>query len=207
MSALQRWQRTDRRCVRRVVAQVTVRHPQDPLPIVPLAAFRDDMTVGKQAVHRRQAGRSLVADPGDLDRRRLAGKYRQPVVGGVSRQVEKDVDAVLPDLLRQPLVARAHRVAPLGRGGLQAASHFVLEAAVGVADRLDLLLVEVLQDADQKIADGVFSQIGRNESQAEPALPTAEAAVPDGSAAEGAAYRRSYSAWASAKAAGVTPAQ
>ena len=38
--------------------------------------------------------------------------------------------------------------------------------AVGVADRLEGLLAEVLQDADQEEADGVPSQVGRDEAQA-----------------------------------------
>ena len=91
----------------------------------------------------------------------------------MSRQIEQDVDPVRPDLLGQPLVADAEHIAPLGRGGLQTASQIVFAGAVGVADGLDLLLaeaflVEVLQHADQEIADRVPPQIGRNEAQAEP---------------------------------------
>ena len=88
----------------------------------------------------------------------------------VSGQVEKDVDPVRPDLLRQPLVAHAEHIAPLGRGGLKTMRQIVLDDSVGVTDRLMLFPVEVFQDADQEIADRVPPQIGRNEAQAEPAM-------------------------------------
>ncbi len=188
---VQRRQRTDRRRRgRRIVAQITVRHPQHPLPIVLLASFRNHVAIGKQVVHRRQPGRPFIADPGDLDRGRLAGEDQQPVVSRVSRQVEKDVDPVRPDLLRQPLVAHADHVAPLGRGGLKTMSQVVLDDPVGVTDRLRRSFAtaltpcpsrrergdgKVLQDADQEIADRVPPQIGRNEAQTEPAVTIANA--------------------------------
>ena len=48
-------------------------------------------------------------------------------MGRVSCQVEKDVDAVGADLLRQPLVAHAEHVPPVGRGGLKTMRQVVLD--------------------------------------------------------------------------------
>ncbi len=118
------------------------------------------MAIGEQVVHRRQPGRPFVADPGDLNRGRFAGEDQQPVAGRVSGQVEKDVDPVRADLLRQSLVAHAEYIAPLGRGRLKTTRRVVLEDPAGVTDRLELFLAEVLQDADKEIADRVPPQIG-----------------------------------------------
>ena len=107
-------------------------------------------------------------------------------MGRVARQVEEDVDPVGADLLGQPLVAHADHVAPLGRGGLKTMGQVVLDDPVGVADRLMLFLAEVLQDADQEIADGVPAQIGRDEAQAQPAIAIADVLV----LRQGAAQRR-----------------
>ena len=134
---------------------------------MPLASFGNHPLIGEQVVHDRQAGRSLIADPTDLNRRRLAGEDQQAVVSGVACKVEEDVDPVRPDLLRQPFVAHAGHIAPVGRGGLKAMSQAVFDDSVGVTDRLMLFLAEVLQDADQEIADRMPPQIGRNEAQAE----------------------------------------
>ena len=130
-------------------------------------------------------------------------------MGRVSCQVEKDVDAVRPDLLRQPLVARANHITPPRRGLLKAMGYVVFDAAVGVTDGLLLVPAEVLHGAEQEIAYRVPPQVGRKETPAELALRVAGNLAPPGAKGllSGAACRRSYSAWASANVFAVTPAR
>ncbi len=114
------------------------------LPIVLLAPLRYYVAIGQEIVHRCQAGRPFVTDPGDLHLRRLTGEDQQPVVARVSSQIEKDVDPVRSDLLRQPLVARTRHVAPLGGNRLEATRQVIVAEPVGVAKGLELRLVQVL---------------------------------------------------------------
>ena len=46
------------------------------------------------------AGRVLIADIGDLHRRRLAGKDQQPIAADVAGQVDQDIDPVLAHQFR-----------------------------------------------------------------------------------------------------------
>ena len=94
-------------------------------------------------------------------------------MGRVSCQIEKNVDPIRADLFRQPLVTHANDVAPAGCGGLETTSHVVVDDAVGVTHRLLLFLPEALHDTDQKIADRMPPQIGRDEAQSKLVLAIA----------------------------------
>ena len=110
-----------------------------------------------------------VADPGDLDRGRLAGEHQQPVAGPVAGQVEEDVDLVGADLLGEPLVGKAdtsrQTVPPPGSG-----PSAIRLNAVRVADDLALVTIQVLQDADQKVSDWMPAEVGGEETDAQPPI-------------------------------------
>ena len=116
--------------LRRIVTEIAIRHSKYLFPIVPLASFWNHQAIREQVVHDRQAGRSLIADPTDLNRRRLAGEHQQPVVGRVACEVEQDVDPVRSDLVCEPFVAHADHIAPLGCSGLKAMSQGVFDNSV-----------------------------------------------------------------------------
>ena len=154
-----------RRLCGRIVTKIAVRHAQELFPVVLLACFRDHPLIDEQVVHDPQAGRSLIADPTDLNRRRLTCKDQQAILRGVAGKVEKDVDLVRPDLGRQPFVAHAKRVVPVGGGGPKAICQTVFDDPIGITDRLMPFLAEVLQDADQKESHRMLPQIGRDKAQ------------------------------------------
>ncbi len=116
--------------VGRLKAQIAVGHPQDPLAVVRLGLWRDDVAVGQDVIHRRKPGGRTVADPGDLDRRRFAGEHEEAVVGGMAGKVEEHVDPVRADLLGQSRVACADHVSPERRGGLKPRHDVVLNDPV-----------------------------------------------------------------------------
>ncbi len=135
------------------------------------------MPIGQQVVDRLQAGGAHVAGPCDLDRRRLAGEDEEPVVTGMARQVEEDVDGVVANALRQPLVAPVADVPPCGGRAADAGGDVIVVHRVVVADRLRLPPVEVLEHANDEEADRVAMEIGRQKSDPQRPIRIAEIGV------------------------------
>jgi hypothetical protein len=76
------------------------------------------LPVGRhETIHCRQSGGAFVADPGNLERSRLAGEDQQPILARMSRQIEKNVDPVGADLIGQLLVAMPQNIVPGGSRG------------------------------------------------------------------------------------------
>ena len=80
-----------------------------------LGPGRNVVPVGDQVVDRAQASGADVAEPRDLDRRGPPRKGQEAVVGGVTREVEEDVDPVRADPIRQRIVVQAGGFVPLAR--------------------------------------------------------------------------------------------
>ena len=57
---------------------------------------RGDDLVDETVVHRAQAGRARIAEPGNLQRCRLA-REQSHAIARATGQVEEDVDAIAPD--------------------------------------------------------------------------------------------------------------
>lgn len=168
MPAAQCRQRRHRGSIsRRIITDVAVGHPQHPFLVVGLGAWRDLVAVGQQVVDGLQPGGADIASPGYLIGAGLRAKTSSRL-WAVCPARSKRMSIRSADLLCQLRIAHPRHVPPLGHGGLQTMRQIVLDDAVGVSDLVMLLLVEVLKDTDQEIADGMPPQIGRYEAQAEP---------------------------------------
>ena len=68
--------------------------------------------VGNAIVHGIKAGRAWVGQPSHLDRGGLASEKQEAVVTHMHCQIHQDVDAVLPNLFRQSLIAVIQHIMP-----------------------------------------------------------------------------------------------
>src|ERR1700736_7054045 len=97
------WRRRDLRVVGiRHIAQKAVRQGNEPFRVItvcPLCGVCQ--LVGYSVVHDRQAGSGWISKPSHLNPRRLSRKGKHPVVGHVPRQVNENVNAVLPNKISQ----------------------------------------------------------------------------------------------------------
>ncbi len=82
------------------------------------------------------------------------------------------------DLCGELFVVEADHVAPEGRSGLESRGQVVFGDAVGVADRLALAAVEVLQAANQEVAHRVPAEVGGDEPDAKRRDDPADGARP-----------------------------
>ena len=135
---------------RRVIADVAVRHPEDTLDVVVLAPGWDMKAVGDQVVHCPQAGRTDVADPGDLDWCRPPGEDQQPVVEGVAREVEEDIDPVAADTRGKRLVVEPGNVVPLVGRSRDSIGQRVAALPRAVADDRERPPIDVLSARTRK---------------------------------------------------------
>ena len=84
-----------------------------------LQVGRQGPRIGQQVVHRLHTCGGEIAQPADLDRRRLPGKDRQPVVRGMPSQVDQDVNPVRMNLPGQGLIGESGNLTPAAATGPQ----------------------------------------------------------------------------------------
>jgi hypothetical protein len=68
--------------------------------------------IGEEIIDRAQSGGIAIAHPGDRHRGRAAGKDAQAIAGGVSGQIDQDIDAIGTDALGQFVIAQSRRRYP-----------------------------------------------------------------------------------------------
>src|ERR1035438_5327495 len=92
-----------------------------------------------------------IADPCSLYRGRTHGESAQAIHRRMPRQINENVDAVVPDLFRQLLVAHKERLEPMIGMGLYLLCHMIGEGHLGITEHFETGLVVVTQDvANQK---------------------------------------------------------
>ena len=98
---------------------------------------------------------------------------QEPVTGGVAREVEQDVDPIAADLRGERVVGEPGDVAPVVGTCREPMGIIVAIDPVVIADHLERPSIEVLEHADEEIADGMAAKVGRDESQAQRPLGVA----------------------------------
>ncbi len=138
---------------------------------VVVLAGRQDEAVGQVVIHRRQPRGARVADPGRLQRRRLAREHGQPVVGRVAGQVDQDVDAIGDDLRIQRAVVQARHVAPLRHVAAQARGDGIVHriVVIGVERQAGPARQARQQRFDER-GHRMVAQVARDEADAQGAL-------------------------------------
>ncbi len=128
-----------------------------------------DEGIGEAEVDGGKAGGAEVAEGGELERCGFPGEEGEAVVGGVTGEVDEDVDAVLADQVGSLRVSERGDVAPvIGRDrGLQACGGRIGAMNVGIAEDLDAVGVVRGEQAFEKEGDGVVAEIGREVGDAE----------------------------------------
>src|SRR5690606_13525163 len=95
------------------IAPLAVRHACRRLHLPSLGDARGvRVRVTQSVIDGVESGRREIAEPGVLNRRRLARKYAETLPGRMARQIEEDVDAVRLHLSRQRRVVEIGRVPP-----------------------------------------------------------------------------------------------
>ncbi len=77
--------------------------------------------IAEPEVHRGDAGRPGIGEPGDLGRRGFACKYPRPPIGHVHGEVHENVDTIRPYYVTERLIVQLAHIAPyIGVTGDQA---------------------------------------------------------------------------------------
>ena len=126
--------------------------------------------IGETVIDGVEAGDRGITQVGHLDRRGLAGEGEEAVAGGVTGEVDEDVDLVFMDGACEAGMVEAGGLAPLVGEGLEAAGRGVGCWNVGVAKHLDLCGVVVGEEGFDEVADGVRAQVGGAVTDAKAAI-------------------------------------
>ena len=126
--------------------------------------------VGEAVVDGGEAGGAGVAEPGDLERGGFSGEEHEAAIGGVSGEVDEDVDFVLADLVEGVLVGEVGEGMPLVGGGAEAGGDFVGLEIVGIAGDMEVGMVVGFQQGEEEEGDGVEAEVGGDVADAEGAV-------------------------------------
>ena len=132
---------------------------------------RGDHAVADQPVDAGESGRVGIAQEGGLHRGGALGKDAQPMRGGVSGQVDQNVDPVGQDGLMQRGVVQAGGLPPMIGAGLRLPGVFVVHGAGVVEGDFELSVVVALEQRQQEQVDRVLAmQVAGNVADAQSAL-------------------------------------
>ncbi len=128
------------------------------------------MRVGQAIVNGFQSSRTRVGQIGNLNRRGFAGENQQPIAGGMSRQIDQYVDGIRTDKCRGVFVEKMSDVAPGIAKSLEAIGMVVGMSGIGIAEDLEIRVVMILQQRQQKVADRVVVKVTRDITDAQAPL-------------------------------------
>ncbi len=137
---------------------------------VPRIFRRHDNRVGEEIVHRLHAGAGTMAPGGDLHRRGLTRKNRQPVSRRVPRQVDQDIDLVRPNLRGQFGIRQSPTGPPPVGGSLEPCRRLVAPGRGHIAIGFEILPVALQNDGGKCAGRGMIPEIAGNISDTQLAV-------------------------------------
>ena len=126
--------------------------------------------VADEVVDEARAGGRRVAEVGRLDRRGPVGEQLHSAVARVALEIDRDVDAVVANALRDGAVGLAVDVDEVLAGGAHAAGDVgVVVAAVRIEEGLEARGVAAFQQLGHQHRGGVLVEVGRQVADADAA--------------------------------------
>ena len=107
--------------------------------------------VGKPVVHDTHSCGIRVSEPSHLNRRRLAGKHKETVIGCMSGNIHKNINAVFPDFLSDLIMSFPFCVAPMIGKGLYLFGHSIRLVCFRVTEYFYLAFIMLSEKGLQKV--------------------------------------------------------
>ena len=104
----------------------------------------------------------MTEQGGDLNGGRAAGEGQQPVGRRVAGQIDKNVDAVIPDEIGESGVGEADGWAPVIGMAAKPCGDFIFDANLGIAEYFDLRVIVRGQQRFREERDGMVAKVWRN---------------------------------------------
>ena len=154
---------------RRTIAAPGVRQRQRLLEsaVGVLGGRRLEKAVGDPVIHGFEPRSGGITEPGELHRRRLAGKNEQAIAGGAQRKIDEQVNAIFPDSGRQRVIGERADLAPQVGAVPEALSSLIDNGISRIEHDLENCSVVRFENREEGPANHVIAKIRGDVSQAQ----------------------------------------
>src|ERR1700739_2742545 len=113
-----------------------------------------------------------MSDRRDLDRRRLARKHGEPVAGGMTGEIDEDIDLVGLDAVGELVITELPGVDPSIGQPAALLGRLIARRKAGITDDLEIAAVTVMQQRHEAERSRMATEVRGDNTEHEPPLGT-----------------------------------